>query len=52
MLFIPERGVDPASALIEMAGGVIGVMLYRHFVRTFIDAPPVAGAADNPWSAT
>ena len=38
-LLIPLRTVDPASILIEAAGGIVGVLLYRPFVKTFVDGP-------------
>lgn len=50
-LLIPLKEVDPATILIEVAGGIAGTLVYARFVRTF-----VRGREENeealPWSTT
>ncbi|HUT57285.1 MAG TPA: VanZ family protein [Phycisphaerae bacterium] len=50
-LLLPQRGIDPATLLIQAAGGIVGVLLYARFVRTFVVGPEEDEAA-IPWSTT
>jgi VanZ family protein len=50
-LLLPQRGIDPATLLIQAAGGIAGVLLYARFVRTFVVGPEEDEAA-IPWWTT
>jgi VanZ family protein len=50
-LLLPQRGIDPATLLIQAAGGIAGVLLYARFVRTFVAGPDEDEAA-MPLSTT
>lgn len=51
-LLIPRHEVDPASVVIQAAGGVAGVLAYARFVRTFVSGPLREVEANGPWSTT
>ena len=52
LLLLPDRMVDPASGITQVAGGVAGVLLYPQFVDLFVTSPQGADPGADRWPTT
>jgi len=52
LLLLPDRMVDPASGITQVAGGVLGVLLYPRFVDLFVTNPESADPGADRWPTT
>lgn len=51
-VFVRGRGADLASVIIPAASAVAGVLLYRPFVKTFVQGSAMKDDDTSPWTGT